>query len=125
MMSDAMLAPTEVTLVIPAIPRMVSVARTAAAGLAAEVDFTLDDIDNVRIAVNELVSILVEAEPVDGVVTMVFGLESADVFTMTASVVSSRRDPALDPLSRQIVAAVTADYSVEAGMCRLRIVREG
>lgn len=123
-MSDSILAPTEVTLVIPARARMVSVVRTAAAGLAAEVDFSLDDIDNVRIAVNELVSILVEAEPADGLVTVVLGLESVDVFTMTASVLSSRREPELDPLSRQIVSAVSADYSVEAGVCRLRIVRE-
>lgn len=118
------LAPTQVTLVIPAAAQMVSVVRTAAASLAAEVDFTLDDIDNVRIAVNELVSILVEAEPTDGQVTILLGLESADVFTMTASIVSSRYEPTLDPLSRQIVAATTDEYAVQAGVCRLRVLRE-
>ncbi len=123
-MTDTVLAPTEMTLVIPAIPQMVSVARLAAASLAAEVDFTVDDIDNVRIAVNEMVSILVESEPTDGRVTVVLGLESADVFTMTASVASSNHEPILDPLSRQIVAAVSADYSIEAGFCRVRVVRE-
>lgn len=123
-MTDTVLAPTEMTLVIPAIPQMVSVARLAAASLAAEVDFTVDDIDNVRIAVNEMVSILVESEPTDGRVTVVLGLESADVFTMTASVASSNHEPILDPLSRQIVAAVSADYSIEAGVCRVRVVRE-
>lgn len=123
-MTDTVLAPTEMTLVIPAIPQMVSVARLAAASLAAEVDFTVDDIDNVRIAVNEMVSILVESEPTDGRVTVVLGLESADVFTMSASVTSSNHEPILDPLSRQIVAAVSVDYSIEAGVCRVRVVRE-
>ncbi len=123
-MSDTAVVPIELTMVIPAIPQMVSVTRTAAATLAAEVEFTLDDLDNVRIAVNELVSILVESEPADGNVTVKFGLESVDVFTMTASVSSPRRKPALDPLSRHIVAAVADAFSVEVDVCRLRVVRE-
>ena len=122
-MSDTTLAPAEVRLVIPAEPRMVSVARTAAASMAAEVDFTLDDLDSVRIAVNELVSILVESEPLDGRVTVVFRLETADEFAMTASVASHRHPVALDGLGHQIVAAVAHEFSVEDGICRLRVVR--
>lgn len=122
-MSKTTFAPTEVMLVIPAETRMISVARTAAASMAAEIDFTLDDIDDVRIAVNELISILVESEPADGQVTVVFGLESADVFTMKATVVSSRHSPELDPLSHQIVTAVSDEFSVDAEVCRLRVTR--
>ena len=124
-MTETALAPTEVTLVIPAEPRMVSVARTAAASIVVGVDFTLDEVDNVRIAVNELVSMLIEAGPVDDQVTLIFGLESADVFTMSASVSSPGRDIDLDPLSRQIVAAVAEEFSIGNTSCRLRIVRGG
>ncbi len=123
MTTDAAIAPAEVRLVIPAAPRLISVARTAAASIVAEVDFTLDDIDNVRIAVNELVSLLVESQPADGRVTVVFGLENVDTFTMEASVDSPRHSTALDPLSRQIVAAVADWFDVQPGMCRLRVVR--
>ena len=123
-MHETTLAPTEITLVVPALPQMVSVVRTSAASLAAEVDFTLDDIDNVRIAVNEMVSILVESEPTDGRITVVIGLNSIEEFTMTASVLGSKYEPVLDPLSRQIVAAVTAEFTVERDTCRLRVVRE-
>ncbi len=124
-MNGTTVAPTEVTLVIPAEPRMVSVARTAAASMTAEVDFTLDDIDNVRIAVNELVSILVESQPLDGQVTVVLALESDDVFAMVASVSSPRHPVVLDSISRQIVAAVADEFSVAAESCRLRVVRGG
>ena len=87
---------------------MVSVARTVAASLAAEADFSYDDIDNVRIAVNELVSILVEAGPTDGQITVVFGLETLDVFTMAASVVPSHAEPTLDPRQVAMMALVKA-----------------
>jgi anti-sigma regulatory factor (Ser/Thr protein kinase) len=50
-----------VGLEIPAEFRFVSMARVAAAGLAAELDPAIDDLEDLRVAVNELVGILVEA----------------------------------------------------------------
>ncbi len=48
----------EIDLRVPAESLYLSVVRTAAAGLAARLDFTLDDIEDLRIAVDEACSIL-------------------------------------------------------------------
>lgn len=50
-----------VTIEIPAELRYVSLTRVAAASLAAELDPVIDDIEDLRVAVNELVGVLIEA----------------------------------------------------------------
>ncbi len=50
--------PTQVTLSVPAQSAYVSVLRTTAAGLAARLDFTVDDIEDLRIAVGEASALL-------------------------------------------------------------------
>src|SRR5580765_702278 len=51
----------DVELRLPADGAYVSVLRTATAGLAARLDFTLDDIEDLRVAVGEASSIALEA----------------------------------------------------------------
>ncbi|CAA9335361.1 MAG: Serine-protein kinase RsbW [uncultured Nocardioidaceae bacterium] len=48
----------EIEISVPAEPAYLAVLRTAAAGLATRLDFTLDDIEDLRIAVDEACSIL-------------------------------------------------------------------
>ncbi|MGH3383500.1 MAG: hypothetical protein ACRDO1_02870 [Nocardioidaceae bacterium] len=48
----------DVTLRIPADSAYLSILRTATAGLAARLDFTLDDIEDLRIAVDEACALL-------------------------------------------------------------------
>lgn len=50
--------PAVVTLSVPAQSAYVSVLRTTAAGLAARLDFTVDDIEDLRIAVGEASALL-------------------------------------------------------------------
>ncbi len=51
-------APSDVSLRLPADTSYLSVLRTATAALAARMDFTLDDIEDLRIAVDEACAIL-------------------------------------------------------------------
>jgi hypothetical protein len=51
----------EVSLQFPASLEYIRLARLVASGLAAQMNFTLDDIEDLRIAVDELCSALVEA----------------------------------------------------------------
>jgi serine/threonine-protein kinase RsbW len=51
-------APPDVSLRLPADSSYLSVLRTATAALAARMDFTLDDIEDLRIAVDEACAIL-------------------------------------------------------------------
>ena len=54
----------DVELRLPADSAYVSVLRTTSAGLAARLDFTLDDIEDLRMAVGEAIAlVLPEAEP--------------------------------------------------------------
>ncbi len=69
-MTDLKVGPTserelaEIDLVVPADGAYLAVLRTAAAGLAARLDFTLDDIEDLRIAVDEACAILLsQASP--------------------------------------------------------------
>jgi serine/threonine-protein kinase RsbW len=83
-----------VQLDVPADPAYVAVVRTAAAGLAARADLTLDRIEDLRIAVDEACALLltrpraVDGEPV-GVISCVFTLEdSALTVEVTGPVVT-------------------------------------
>ncbi|CAN5120155.1 anti-sigma regulatory factor [soil metagenome] len=61
---DDALHDTKIDVEVPAAGEYLSVLRTAAAGLAARMDFTLDDIEDLRIAVDEASSMLLaQANP--------------------------------------------------------------
>ena len=124
-MIDTSPSQTDVTLVIAAEPTMISVARTTAASLVAEADFVLDDIDNVRIAVNELVTLLIETEPVENRIHLVFALErqpdDTTTFSMIATTAGGRRPIAAAELTEQILRAVADEVTIGDDGCRLRI----
>jgi serine/threonine-protein kinase RsbW len=64
-MTAAALAPADcdvVELDVPADPAYVAVVRTAAAGLAARLDLTLDRIEDLRIAVDEACTLLIHRD---------------------------------------------------------------
>lgn len=84
-----------VVLIVPADPAYVSVLRTVTASLAARRDFTLDEIDDLRIAVDEASALLLPHA--------LSGAELAARFSLTAG-------------SLQIEVALTrADIGIEAG----------
>ena len=70
---------------MPAESAYLSVLRTAAAGLAARLDFTLDEIEDLRIAIDEACAMLL-AQAIPGTdLECVFEL-GADLVTITVSV---------------------------------------
>jgi len=52
--------PTRITLTLPAGPEHIRLARLVASGLVAQLDFGLDDVEDLRIAVDELCALVVE-----------------------------------------------------------------
>src|SRR4029450_3559559 len=60
---------------IPADSAFLAVLRTATAGLAARLDFTLDDIEDLRIAVDEACAMVLPQARVDSDLTCAFDLE--------------------------------------------------
>jgi hypothetical protein len=62
-----------VQLIVPAEPGSARLARLVAAALAADADFSVDDTEDLRVAVSELVALLVEgAEDADDQVALSF-----------------------------------------------------
>jgi serine/threonine-protein kinase RsbW len=70
---------------LPAESAYLSVLRTATAGLAARLDFTLDEIEDLRIAVDEACAILLDQAVPDATLQCSFAL-SSDAMQVTVSV---------------------------------------
>lgn len=108
---------------LPAQSRFVATTRVTAASLAAELDFAVDRIEELRVGVNELAAILIEwAEDHGGdSVTLVFSV-GEDRLEVSGEVVGgSTSDDAtpLDSLAGQILAGVTDEYEVAGGRGRI------
>jgi len=110
----------DVELRLPADSAYVSVLRTTTASLAARLDFTIDDIEDLRIAVGEACAmVLPEAEPMTALLAEFFLAPSR--LTVRVSVTGSDLgEPdydsfawqVLDTLSQEAAAAVDADSFV-------------
>jgi serine/threonine-protein kinase RsbW len=105
---------SNVELRVPADSAYVLVLRTTAAGLAARVDFTIDDIEDFRMAINEACALVLPvADPGSDLVAEFF----LGPRTITASVsVASRTPTTTDPGSWawQVLDALTAEASQSA-----------
>ena len=102
----------QVTVCMPAEGAYLSVLRTATAGLAARLDFTLDEIEDLRIAVDEACAMLLsQAVPGTGLeCTFTLG---RDLMTISVSVLSQAgRPPASDTFAWTVLCALAG--SVEA-----------
>jgi serine/threonine-protein kinase RsbW len=113
-----------VRLTIPAALEFVRIARLTASGVASRVGFDIDEIEDLRVAVDELSSILVDVSGSQQ-------LELAFTPTVDGIVIEGRTrvdsatPPAIDELTRQILAAVVDEYGVEntSGEARFRCVK--
>jgi serine/threonine-protein kinase RsbW len=64
-----------VSIRIPASPAYLSVVRLIASGLASRLQFTIDEIEDLKIAVDELSAYLTGAQGRDGVLEIVFTID--------------------------------------------------
>ena len=98
-----------VELRLPAESAYLSVLRTATAGLAARLDFTLDEIEDLRIAVDEACAMLLSQAIPGTNLECDFDL-SADSMTITVSVVAAQpRTPARDTFAWTVLSALAGD----------------
>jgi serine/threonine-protein kinase RsbW len=100
---------------LPAEGAYLSVLRTATAGLAARLDFTLDEIEDLRIAVDEACAMLLPQAIPGTNLDCVFDL-GADEMTITVSVTAAEpRMPARDTFAWTVLSALagTVDSRLE------------
>jgi len=110
-----------VTLSFEADTRNVALARTVAATMAARADLPLDQLEDVRLAVDEAVSQAILAAPRGGVIDLEF-LETPAGLDITVRAPSSTLDPPpTDTFSWMVLSALVDRVSavVEDGQLRL------
>lgn len=120
-----MIDKTEITVTIPASSRFVALARVTAASLAAELDFTVDEISDVTVAADEVTSLVIEwAEDNEIPIVQLRYLLRDDTLEMeaaveTANLTASQEMLVLDDITRQILSAVVDAFDVREGCGRI------
>ena len=105
----------QVTVRMPAEGAYLSVLRTATAGLAARLDFTLDEIEDLRIAVDEACAMLLHQAIPGSALECSFALGS-DMMTISVSVPSlTPQPPASDTFAWTVLTALAGSVDAYAG----------
>lgn len=108
-------ARADVELRLPADGAFASVLRTTAAGLAARLDFTMDDIEELRIAVGEaLALVLPEADP-GADLTCRFHLGGGSMTVEVETTAVDEPQPDYDSFAWQVLDTLASDAAVTSG----------
>ena len=105
-------APGPVRLSLPASPRFLAAARVVATSLGAESGLSIDDLEDLRLGVNELVSVLVEAGG-DGRVELEFDVEESSITVRGERSGASDVRVEVDELTARIVEAVADHHEID------------
>lgn len=113
---DTLGAPDVVRLSVPSDVRYLSAVRLVAAALATDLDFTVDDIEELRMAVDEAVAVLVANASGAAVIRLVFTLTRQEpaLLRVDGSIDGAASSDAVDPLARRIIAAVVDRCTLSA-----------
>lgn len=105
-----------VELTIPAALEYVRIARLVVSGLASRLGFDVEEIEDLRVAIDELSSLLVEAHDGAGTVRLVLRAEDGGESISVAGERPGGAAPAphVDELTKQILAAVVDEWNLDA-----------
>src|SRR3954467_5804226 len=105
----------EVRLTMPAVPQLRRGARLTAAGLASRLGFSFDEIEDVKIAVDELCFALVGTKGHAGSLTLTYSLlPDALAIEGVGNGDTAAIDPTPTELSAQILAAVVDEHELSS-----------
>jgi serine/threonine-protein kinase RsbW len=117
------LMPTSsVTVTFPSTPEYLRLARIATADAASRAGLDYEEIDDVRIAISELCSLV--SLDASGTITLAFAAEPGRL-TVTGESATGRAEVAGNELSQAIIGAVVDDHSLETegGVTRFRVTK--
>lgn len=100
---------------LPAAGAYLSVLRTATAGLAARLDFTLDEIEDLRIAVDEACAILLQQAVPGSVLTCVFQLGDDALLVTVSAPTTDGRAPERDTFAWTVLSALAGRVDATVG----------
>ena len=105
----------QVTIRMPADGAYLSVLRTATAGLAARLDFTLDEIEDLRIAVDEACGMLLAQAAPGADLECDFTLGEDRMGIAVSAVASEPRPPARDTFAWTVLSALAGSVDAWVG----------
>jgi serine/threonine-protein kinase RsbW len=100
-----------VRLAIPAEARHLRLARLTAAGIAGDAGFSLEAIEDLRVAVDEVCAILIEGAPDDAEVELTYRT-SGDGIVIEGTCPNGNGDADLHPVARELLAMTADEYDV-------------
>ena len=108
----------DVELRLPAESAYVAVLRMTTAGLAARLDFTLDDIEDLRMAVGEACALVLEHADAHGDLHAAFDLSDGSIRVSVSADSHSDAEPDAESFGWQVLTALTSDVvtSQDGGM---------
>ena len=111
------MATGEVRLEVPAAPEFLRISRIMAAGVASRVGFTLDEVEDLRIAIDEVCFALVGPHGRTGTIRLRYLLDSDELAVEGTGRFSDglSNEPVVSALSHQILAAVVDECELSAG----------
>jgi hypothetical protein len=107
---------------MPAESRFASTARITAASLAAELEFSIDGIEELQMGANELFAVLVELALNHQCeeITLRYIVHADQIDVRASTDVPDGTEVELDILARQILDAVVDSYSIDGGSALIR-----
>jgi serine/threonine-protein kinase RsbW len=102
-----------VLLRVPASSAFVAVLRSLAAGLAARCDLTLDEIEDLRIAVDEACALLLPLAPPGEMLTAEFGLRSGELVVQVQVAARDDADLRRDGFGWTVLEALVSEVATE------------
>lgn len=103
----------DVELRIPADGAFLSVLRTATAGLAARLDFTLDDIEDLRIAVDEACAVVLPQAQAGSDLSCAFYLGDGTLLVEVSATCDSPQPPRRDGFAWTVLSALTSSLEAD------------
>ena len=103
-----------VEVTIPAVGAYLSVLRTATAGLAARLDFTLDEIEDLRIAVDEACAMLLQKAVPESSLNCRFDLAGDALAISVSATTLDGRTPARDTFAWTVLTALAGEVDAVA-----------
>ena len=115
-----------VTLTIPADGAYLSILRTATAGVAARLDFTLDGIEDLRMAVDEACALLLPQSKAESNLRCSFNVGRKSLTIAVTADSSAPKPPRRDGFAWTVLTALTSevDASVDGSLVTLKLTRE-
>lgn len=96
---------------LPADPHLLRVARVAVASLAAELPFTLQDIEDLRIAVDELAAVAIDGCGPDAFLDLRFEIDD-DRLVVSGRVAGAGDPPAMHAVAADLLALVAEGHQI-------------